>query len=96
MVLGSFRGHKNTVTCCAISANGKLAVSSSEDNTVKVGGGIGIHVHVHVMCRYGIITLSSTFHQVDWICNLIVFFLLSFFFSFFLFFFLFSLFQAEG
>ena len=96
MVLGNFKGHKYAVTCCAISANGKLAVSSSWDCTVKVGG-----IGVHVMCRYGISMLSSACHQVDLITNfffflfsffiLIYFFFLSFFpFFFFSFFFLYS------
>ena len=36
MVMSTFRNHLDTVTCCAISSNGTRAVSSSEDNTVKV------------------------------------------------------------
>ena len=36
MVLADFKGHKDSVTCCALSASGKLVASSSEDNTVKV------------------------------------------------------------
>ena len=42
-VLADFKGHKNTVTCCALSSSGKLVVSSSEDKTIKV-----LHVHVRV------------------------------------------------
>ena len=36
MVLADFKGHENSVTCCALSSSGKLVASSSEDNTVKV------------------------------------------------------------
>ena len=36
MVLADFKGHTNSVTCCALSATGKLVTSSSEDCTVKV------------------------------------------------------------
>jgi len=36
MVMSTFCEHEDTVTCCAISSNGLRAVSSSEDNTVKV------------------------------------------------------------
>ena len=45
MVLANFKGHKDLVTCCALSRSGKLVVSGSEDCTVKVsdmrGGGGG-------------------------------------------------------
>ena len=36
MVLADFKGHRDMVTCCALSASGKIIVSSSEDLTVKV------------------------------------------------------------
>ena len=36
MVLADFKGHKDSVTCCALSASSKLVASSSEDTTVKV------------------------------------------------------------
>ena len=38
MVLADFKGHKDMVTCCTMSASGKIIVSSSEDLTVKVRG----------------------------------------------------------
>ena len=40
MVLADFKGHKDSVTCCALSTSCKLVISSSEDNTVKVGRGL--------------------------------------------------------
>jgi hypothetical protein len=43
MVLADFKGHKDSVTCCALSASGKLVASSSEDHTVKV---IDLHVYI--------------------------------------------------
>ena len=36
MVLSEFKGHTDRVTCCAIANTGRLIVTSSEDNTVKV------------------------------------------------------------
>ena len=38
MVVADFKGHKDMVTCCTMSASGKIIVSSSEDLTVKVRG----------------------------------------------------------
>lgn len=37
MVMGNFKGHSDRVTCCALSEDGRLLISSSEDCTVKVG-----------------------------------------------------------
>ncbi len=34
-------GHQNWVRCCHISPDGRLAVSGSDDKTVKVGMGAG-------------------------------------------------------
>ena len=34
--MADFKGHTDTVTCCALAVNGRLVVSCSEDCTVKV------------------------------------------------------------
>lgn len=51
MELADFRGHSDMVTCCALSNSGRLLVSSSEDNTVRVSHDhVWYLIVVHVQC----------------------------------------------